>query len=795
MNNRLLLIVALFITGCGNSGSTTTTATPATPVVAAVTGLAVANKVTTVNPTTTTSANKSIAQALRRALFTVPNFPATSDYNQDQTFTYVQDRSTDALTNVNQILCMISQTNYASMVNQGAYKALVDQNLCGGNNSSSGGAPNYLSWTVNVTRADNNSPEIVQAWVHQSSNGNNNGAALITAKMVVTAAASATNPIGLFTINYSQFPVTNGVPSTTASERGVLAAAPDASGNIVLSMISDGTQGGNGVTQIAFTKAADGSSGSGISTETPPSGSPLTLNFAYNSNYVEAAPQGATPICLDRTNYALTAWNYGLYDSNGTRVNLNGGFPISVMRNGAAEQGYIGYFGPWLPNGDTLLNGDVVTKLSQNGTAASGSYTALVAPGRLTKHTQKLLAMSDIQNIPLGYQVMSNSGPTSGPPTQYQVIWDGTNLTKNATWDNNSGSWTPMTPAPMDLSSLQSPSLNMNSDALGGQVYLNATCTQNSSSGNGPASYSCTVSASTPVIFYAQSTVFPGDTTVPTNLACVTGCPDPTGTPAYGNMADDETGFVNLSPAAALAGGKFTTYSFNPASYALNFGSATGPAVDGSKAQLYSNGVNSGPLFDPSVAANLTALQCNNNGSPNANQTCGWQAWAGIPEFYTWTSGAQSWQQLATLKDSNGNFVTFDQPLQLQYVHTGDSYAATYFLQYSGFGNLNGIPGVCVNMDTGAPADCSQQGNNSQINWVPEFSIAAGESVTGPKNTTYYIKPLQVEQRMLPAPSGSCQSLTMTNYTLPTISAWTDPALGTEPSVTAPPAVIGGVTQ
>jgi len=181
--------------------------------------------------------------------------------------------------------------------------------------------------------------------------------------MVVSAAASATNPIGLFTINYSQFPVTNGVPSTTASEKGVLAATPDANGNIVLSMISDGTAGGNGVTQIAFTKAANGSSGSGNSTETPPSGTASTLNFAYNSTYVEAAPQGTTPICLDRTNYALTAWNYGLYDSTGTRINLNGGFPISVMRNGAAEQGYIGYFGPSLPNGDTLKNGDVVTKL------------------------------------------------------------------------------------------------------------------------------------------------------------------------------------------------------------------------------------------------------------------------------------------------------------------------------------------------------------------------------------------------------------------------------------------------
>jgi len=85
--------------------------------------------------------------------------------------------------------------------------------------------------------------------------------------------------------------------------------------------------------------------------------------------------------------------------------------------------------------------------------------------------------MNDIKNVPMSYQDMSSNGPNG--PTQYQVIWDGTNLTKNATWNNNGGTWTPISPAvPMDLSNLQNPSLSMNSDALGGQVYLNATCTR-----------------------------------------------------------------------------------------------------------------------------------------------------------------------------------------------------------------------------------------------------------------------------------------------------------------------------
>ena len=797
MRKNLLLLAALFAAGCGG-GSANTSSTSSTPAPspaapsspAAVTGIAVANKVTAVDPKPASSAAK-IASSLRKALLSVPSFASTSDFSVDPTFTYVQDRSTDSLSNVNSILCMISQTNYAAMVNKGAYKALVDQNQCGGNNGSSsgGGAPDYAPWTINVTRDSNTSDEIVQAWVHNQGDGGG-GEKLITAKLVVSQPASDANPTGVFRIDYAQFPALGGVPtSTTPSEKGILQAKPDSNGNIVLSMVGDGVQG---VNQVAFVKSADRSSGYGSSTETQTGGPTSSINFAYNANYVEAAPAGAAAICQDRTNVDLTAWNYGLYDGNGARVNVNAGFPIKVTRAGKDEQGSIGYFGAWLPNNDTLVNGESVTRLSSNGSAAAGSYTALTSYGRMTKHSKKQITMADIQNIPLSYNDMSTSGPSG--PIQYRVTWDGTNLVKDATWSNNSNSWANL-PAPviMNLAALQNPSLNMYSDGLGGQVFLKAACTQNTP-GGGMSTFNCSIGATTPVIFYAETTVFPGDTSVPATLSCSTGCPDPSAPAVGGMMASSETGMQAMSPAATLAAGKFTKYAFDGANYTVKLGSATGLAVDGS---TLANGVNSGPLFDSSVAANLDALSCNSGGTTvNANQTCGWQAWSELPEFYTWTSGANSWQQLATLKDSTGAFVAFDQPLQLQYSHSGDGYSnATFFLQYNGFGNLNGIPGKCVDMDSGATADCSQQQSNQQIRWVPEFTIAAGESVIGPKNTTYYLKPLQVEQRMKSAPSGSCASLTMTTMTLPTIASWVDPAMISEPVVAGPAAVIGGVTQ
>lgn len=43
---------------------------------------------------------------------------------------------------------------------------------------------------------------------------------------------------------------------------------------------------------------------------------------------------------------------------------------------------------------------------------------------------------------------------------------------------------------------------------------------------------------------------------------------------------------------------------------------------------------------------------------------------------------------------------------------------------------------------------------------------------------------------------GNCSALSVTPYTLPYLDTeWIDPAIGTEPVVTAAPAVIGGVVQ
>ncbi len=204
-----------------------------------------------------------------------------------------------------------------------------------------------------------------------------------------------------------------------------------------------------------------------------------------------------------------------------------------------------------------------------------------------------------------------------------------------------------------------------------------------------------------------------------------------------------------------------------------------------------------GAMFEPTTA-NLDLLKCDWDPS----QTCGWKAWSELPVFYTWETGLNDWNKFTVLQDAGGTVLKFDPPLQITYLHSQtDSSAPDYkyngskfFLEYAGFGNLQGIPGKCVNMDTGLETDCSSGGDNS-IQWVAAFTIPNGATASDGTNT-YYIKALEKSQRMKQDPAG-CSDLTasLVSYTLPTIADWVDPNIGEEPSVTTPPAVIGGIVQ
>ena len=162
-----------------------------------------------------------------------------------------------------------------------------------------------------------------------------------------------------------------------------------------------------------------------------------------------------------------------------------------------------------------------------------------------------------------------------------------------------------------------------------------------------------------------------------------------------------------------------------------------------------------------------------------------WEIW-NQDVFYTWETGHNQWNQYTGIKDASDTLVSFDPPLHITYTHStandanGDSTydGRIYQLDYSGFGELHGIP---FNDDDG------------DFRWYPEFSIKDG-TLMGNTNQ-YIVKAIEKEQSMRALSDTDCSSLdTLSGLAAPT-DEYSDPAIGPSPTVTDPPAVIKGEVQ
>ena len=126
------------------------------------------------------------------------------------------------------------------------------------------------------------------------------------------------------------------------------------------------------------------------------------------------------------------------------------------------------------------------------------------------------------------------------------------------------------------------------------------------------------------------------------------------------------------------------------------------------------------------------------------------------------------------LLDKDGKAVTFSPPTRLNYTHTDGIF---YGLEYAGFGELQGIPWTQV------------EGTDR---WYPQLTIDDGSKVTDDGGTAYYVRALEMEQRMTENDDSSlCADLDFQILKTPA-EEYIDPEIGSMPEVTADPAVVGG---
>ncbi|RJQ43300.1 MAG: hypothetical protein C4538_12375 [Nitrospiraceae bacterium] len=783
MYTLLVLASLTLLTACGGGGGGGSSSSSG-DVIATGTALTVAEQVSVVEAQE--GGGEVGPMKIGKLSLSPSDVPANSAYNNDPQEIYVHERSAESFNIINEILCAMAQSKYDEMVNQGNYKAQIDMNKCSSskddassagessqNQSSGSTAPKYEMWTVNSSRLDDNSPHIVKVWMHEAAE-HDMPAKVIYVKTTITEGKSETNPYGIFTINFKSYPVIEGVVNTsTLLFKGYLKTETDTgSDQVLLKFVCEGDEGGTFSEKVVLNRAADGSGGSGSTEMSDDWEGDTYYDIAFNTTHF-LRDDGDTPMCFSREEFEETAWDYGLYDSNGARVNRNSGFSI---KKGNAY-GWIGYYGLWLPEDASVNDGDTVYKVSysQSGETAT-PYTVVKKGGRLKKHTRNTTTLGNIKNIPLDWW---NNG------SNQRVKWDGSQFVVFAEMNQDNYMWENIEETPLDLSALTYGDLNFWSQSLGGQVRVtlpNCLWIEGTFSCGDPDS-------STPVIYFKEDVVFPGDT-VPSSLRCYDNCPQYTAE-AGGVVPSAPTYPPDFDPSDGTTSYTYTFSSSANDMILKESGNSLLWASDGSGQNQW--GVMSGPLFDPSDA-NLALLACddwNGNGQPDEG-ICGWKAWSALSVYYTWETGANSWNQFTVLKDSDGNVLEFQPPMQVQYTHveSGHKYeGVTFYLEYSGFGNLHGIPGTCIDMDTGEPINCGPG-----TRWVPEFTIPDGSEATD-GTSDYLIKALRKEQRMASVDLSECDGMSITSYDLPLIGLWEDPGIGSEPTVTNAPAVIGGVVQ
>ena len=743
-----------------------------------------------------------LAAAVASPAFAAP--AASSAYGSDVQTSQVEDATSQGIGQVNMIACIMHALRPDALVNQGNYVALVDKNKCdqdkrsstansGTTSDGATAAASYVTAVVNSSRASNTDPMIVKTWLELEEQGVKQ---TIFVHISASQAPSASNSYGVFRLDYcGKMDGGTGCPS-----RGYLEGMTTG-----LNFYQLDDNGQNSQTTALRLVTASGASGSGrLQTDSPFEHSAFT--FAYDGTlYRRADDNGEQCFARDASDpdTGLSIWRYGLYDAtSGERITRNSGFPIEFASGGTTYNGYLGYYGLSLPAeaNDALTNGSTVEKVdySSGNSPTRTSYTVLKAPGRLTKYTRHTRTLHSMDKIKFQTFVDMNGDSFfagAQPNTQYELYWDdaaGHFIVTGAVNCGDNGCQTSDLPSPQTVSLSYWSSRGGAqgwSQSLGGEIFINLQGLSE------PLD-----SSAVQVVFRQQDLVYPAD--LPATLYCLQNCPTAASMQAYfGSGAPVDSPFTgstynNWQP---TPGANVVTYGTDASTATLRDAGgapvAFGDAAAYRQHPMYANGVMSGRLF-----AHLTDAECD----LGSGTYCNWRV-NDAEVYYQWQTGPNPWNQFAAVKDSSGSFVTFDAPLQLAYtVPSGARYGQyagkSIVLQYGGFGDLQGIPGVCVSRLTNAQVNCNQQGARYVPSFVIPYDATTGQVSEGSK--TYLVKWLDREIRFAQKPLSACTAAGLTlpaNVALPAASDLKNPSdassdvyIGTEPTVTSAPRVIHG---
>jgi hypothetical protein len=746
----------------------------------------------------------AVALALAHAGTALAAPPSNSAYATDPQNTYVEDATSRGIGQVNMITCIMHALRADALVNDGAYNALVDQVKCDSegrsstDNASADGAQSssFMSATVNSTRASNDDPMRARIWLDDPESEGAN----IFVNLSASAAPSASNPYGVFRVDYCGA----ATGSTQCMFNGFLEGA--ASGVSYFER-EERDQGGTGTKALRMT-ASSTTSGAGTLQMEGDEGS-STYSFAYNADYYRRSDDSGEQ-CFARdardADTGMSVWRYGLYNADtGARVVRNSGFPIEYTHSGTKYQGFLGYWGLSLPQAamETLTNGATVEKVdySSGQDATRTPYTVVRSSGKLLKFTRHVRNLAGIDHIKFNTfvgQEASGFFPGAQANAQYELYWDEAagnfKVTAMMVCGPNGCSTQPLETEQSVAASFWQARGGVQgwSQTLGGEVFVDLHAVSGAPD-----------SSAVPVVYRSQDVVYPSD--LPASLHCVRDCPTVASMAGYfvpggqGTQSPYAPGTANNFQATPV--GLVVNYSSDAANAVLLDGSAQ-PVVLGLDREAmqqfpqYSNGLRTGKLF-----ANLSDAEC----ATGSGTYCEWKV-NNLEVYYQWETGPNNWNQFAAVKDANGAFVNLEPPLQVSFnVPQGAAYGEyagqSILLQYGGYGDLWGIPGVCVSRFTNLEVPCE---NNEEARYVPSFVIPqdleVGRVTEG--GNSYLVKWLDREIRFARKNLSVCNAAGLvvpSSMTLPTANDLRNPSdpassvyVGTRPTVTAPARVVHG---
>jgi hypothetical protein len=743
-----------------------------------------------------------LALALAQSSLALADPPAASPYNTDPQQSHVEDATSRGINQVNMITCIMGAMRPDALVNQGAYNALVDMQKCdpesrsSADNASGATQSNqFATATVNSTRTSNDDPMRARIWIDDPESEG----AIISVNVSATQAPTAANPYGVFRLDYC----------------GNMEGTPGCAFNGYLEGATSGVSyfereqgdGGSGTKALRMTASSTTSGAGALMMQDP--NNLASFSFAYNADYYRRSDDNGEQ-CFARdardAETGMSVWRYGLYDAaTGARIERHSGFPIEYTSSGTKYQGYLGYYGLSLPAAaqDTLANGDTIEKVDygdgNGGSPTRTPYTVLKSGGKLTKYTRHARTLHEIDQIKFTTFVgMEASGFFAGAQAnaQYEMYWDETSglfkVTGVMMCGNNGCNTQALQPVQSVAASFWASRGGIQgwSQQLGGELFVNL---QNAGS---PLD-----SSAVQVSYRSQDLVYPSE--IPGALYCVRDCPTAASMGAYFAQGSQAP-----SPFAGNSANNFQpTLLANLVSYTgdadhalLRDDSAAAVVVNASREQLEGNpqfrgGVRTGKLF-----VNLADAECD----LGSGTYCEWRV-NSLDVYYQWETGPNQYNQFAAVKDADGQFVNLDPPLQVNFsVPQGAAYGQyagqSIVLQYGGFGDLWGLPGICVSPVTNQEVAC----DGGEVRYVPSFVIPFNntQGVVTANGTTYLVKWLEREIRFARKNLAVCDGAGLTvpaGITLPTAADLKDPLdpasdiyTGTRPTVTAAPRVIQG---